>query len=144
ALPNVGSARYQAVFLSNGQTYFGRFIDRIGPYVKIEKAYYIQTNQTDDPSTPPESRLIKRGNELHQPLPYVLIPRTAILYFDDARKTTTDLSVGLLKRGTELHAPADGMRIRRDKVLAIERVGLDSPVARAIEAQRAIDRGTAK
>jgi len=85
ALPSFGAARYQAVFLSNGQTYFGRFIDRIGPYVKIEKAYYIQTNQTDDPSTPPESRLIKRGNELHQPLPYVLIPRTAILFVEDLR-----------------------------------------------------------
>ena len=74
ALPSFGAARYQAVFLSNGQTYFGRYIDRIGPYVKIEKAYYIQTNQTEDASTPPESRLIKRGNELHQPLPSVLIP----------------------------------------------------------------------
>jgi len=85
ALPSLGAARYQAVVLSNGQTYFGRFIDRIWPYVKIEKAYYIQTNQTDDPSTPPESRLIKRGNELHQPLPYVLIPRTAILFVEDLR-----------------------------------------------------------
>ena len=85
ALPSVGAARYQAVFLSNGQTYFGRFIDRIGPYVKVERAYYIQTNQTEDQSTPPESRLIKRGNELHQPLPFVLIPRSAILFVEDLR-----------------------------------------------------------
>jgi hypothetical protein len=85
ALPNVGAARYQAVFLSNGQTYFGRYIDRLGPYVKIENAYYIQTNQAEDQSTPPESRLIKRGNELHQPLSSVLIPRTAILFVEDLR-----------------------------------------------------------
>jgi hypothetical protein len=84
AVPNFGAARYQAVFLSNGQTYFGRLIDRIGPYVKIEHAYYIQTTGADD-QAPPESRLIKRGNELHQPLPVVLIPRTAILFVEDLR-----------------------------------------------------------
>jgi hypothetical protein len=32
------------------------------------------------------------------------------------------------------------MRIRRDKVLVVEHVTLDSPVARAIAAQRAIGR----
>ena len=85
ALPNFGAARYQAVFLSNGQTYFGRYIDRLGPYVKVERAYYIQTNTPADDQTPPDSRLIKRGNELHQPLPYVLIPKTAILFIEDLR-----------------------------------------------------------
>ena len=84
ALPGDG-AKYQAVFLSNGQTYFGRLIDRIGPYVKIENAYYIQQTPSADDQTPPESRLIKRGNELHQPLPEVLIPRTAILFIEDLR-----------------------------------------------------------
>jgi hypothetical protein len=85
ALPNFGAARYQAVFLSNGQTYFGRLIDRIGPYVKIENAYYIQQTTSTDDQAPPESRLIKRGSELHQPLPEVLIPRTAILFIEDLR-----------------------------------------------------------
>lgn len=85
ALPNFGAGRYQAVFLSNGQTYFGRYIDRIGPYVKVENAFYIQTNTPADDQAPPESRLIKRGNELHQPLPVVLIPRSAILFVEDLR-----------------------------------------------------------
>lgn len=85
ALPDFFSPRYQAVFLSNGQTYFGHFIDRIGPYVKVEGAYYIQQTNTADEQAPPESRLIKRGNELHQPLPVVLIPRTAILFVEDLR-----------------------------------------------------------
>lgn len=88
ALPNFGATRYQAVFLSNGQTYFGRYVDRIGPYVKIEDAYYIQTaaaNPEDEARQAPESRLIRRGNELHQPLPAVLIPRTAILFVEDLK-----------------------------------------------------------
>ena len=105
ALPFSGAEKLYAVFLLDGQAYFGH----------LEDVPWSDSVQLTD-----------------------------VYYFDDARKTTTDLSVGLLKRGTELHAPADGMQIRRDKVLAIERVGLDSPVARAIEAQRAIDRGAAK
>jgi hypothetical protein len=88
ALPSFGAARYQAVFLSNGQTYFGRYIDRIGSYVKIEGAYYIQQTPTatqDQPNLPPESKLIRRGSELHQPLPFVLIPKTAILFVEDLK-----------------------------------------------------------
>lgn len=86
ALPTVGAARYQAVFLANGQTYFGRLIDRLGPYVKVENAYYIQqTPAGEDQQQPPESRLIRRGNELHRPFPYVLIPRTAILFVEDLK-----------------------------------------------------------
>ena len=92
ALPNVGAARYQAVFLSNGQTYFGRYIDRIGSYVKIEGAYYIQQTPTateEQPNLPPESKLVRRGSELHQPLPYVLIPKTAILFVEDLRSDSS-------------------------------------------------------
>src|SRR5579859_5749018 len=87
ALPSFGAARFQAVFLSNGQTYFGRLVDRIGPYVKVENAYYIQQMPQGDQQSqkPPESRLIRRGNELHRPLPFVLIPRTAILFVEDLR-----------------------------------------------------------
>ena len=35
-LPGFGRAQYQAIFLANGQTYFGRYYDRIGAYAKIE------------------------------------------------------------------------------------------------------------
>src|SRR5438309_1625207 len=112
-LPSVGGAKYQAVFLANGQTYFGRYLDRLGAYVKVENAYYIQQTRTEDESAPPESKLIRRGSELHKPYPFVLIQ------------------------------PADGLHIRRDKVLAVERVDLASSVAQAIAAQRALERSAA-
>ena len=83
-LPAFG-ARYQAVFLSNGQTYFGHYLDRLGPYVKVENAFYITQQPTTDEGQSPESRLIRRGSELHQPLPYVLIPKSAILFVEDLR-----------------------------------------------------------
>ncbi len=59
-----------------------------------------------------------------------------VYYFQDAKGGPTGLPVGLVRRGSEAHEPADGMRINRDRVLALERVGLFSPVAQAIAAQR--------
>jgi len=79
-------ARYQAVFLANGQTYFGHYLDRLGPYVKVENAFYIQQQPTAEEGQTPESRIIRRGSELHQPLPYVLIPKSAILFVEDLRQ----------------------------------------------------------
>ena len=105
APPFSGTEKLSAVFLLDGQGYFGH----------VEDVPWSDT-----------------------------VTLTDAYYFEDARKTTTDLTVGLLKRGGELHQPADGMRIRRDKILAIERLSLDSPVARAIAAQRAIDRVAAR
>lgn len=84
-LPSFG-ARYQAVFLANGQTYFGHYLDRLGPYVKVENAFYITQAPTAEEGQTPESRIIRRGNELHQPQPFVLIPKTAILFVEDLRQ----------------------------------------------------------
>jgi hypothetical protein len=101
APPFSGTEKLSAVFLLDGQAYFGHLDDQ------------------------PWSDSVGLAD---------------VYYLEDARKTTTDLPVGLLKRGGELHQPADGMRIRREKILGIERVALGSPLARAIEAQRALER----
>jgi len=61
-----------------------------------------------------------------------------VYYFKSGDSGTTGVAVALVRRGTEAHEPADGMRINRDRVLAIERVGLASGVAQAIQVERAI------
>ena len=63
-----------------------------------------------------------------------------VYYFQDATGGPTNLPVGLVRRGSEAHEPADGMRVNRDKVLALEQVGPLSPVALAIQAERQIAR----
>ncbi len=63
-----------------------------------------------------------------------------VYYFQDAKGGTTGLPVSLVVRGGEAHEPVDGMRINRDRVLAIERVRPESAVAKAIEAERALRR----
>jgi hypothetical protein len=59
-----------------------------------------------------------------------------VYYFKNASGNVTGLPVGLVRRGTEAHEPADGMRINRERVFAIERVGLTSAVAQAVLAER--------
>jgi hypothetical protein len=61
-----------------------------------------------------------------------------VYYFQDSKGAPTGLPVGLVLRGQEAHEPADGMRINRDKVLAVERVRPESAVAHAIAAERAL------
>ena len=101
ALPFVGSERISAVFLLDGQAYFGHLED-----------------------IPWSGTIVLRD----------------VYYINDASKVTTDLPVGLLKRGNELHQPVDVMYIRRERVLAIERVTPGSQIGQAIAGQRALDR----
>lgn len=83
-LPSLGRSSYQAVFLANGQVFFGKYYDRIGPYVKIVAPYYIQqTGDQGDPSNPPGQKIVRRGDELHAPLPEMLVPRTSVLFVED-------------------------------------------------------------
>jgi hypothetical protein len=101
ALPFTGHEQISAVFLLDGQAYFGHLED-----------------------VPWSGTITLRD----------------VYYFEDASKVTTELPLALVKRGGELHQPVDVMRIRRDKVLVVERVSLDSAVGQAIAAQRALDR----
>jgi hypothetical protein len=82
-VPSLGRAEYQAVFLTNGQTYFGRYYDRIGAYAKIEDVYYIQQTQNADPDKAPDTRIVRRGGELHAPSPRMLVPKSSVLFVED-------------------------------------------------------------
>ena len=85
--PPIGHARYQAVFLVNGQTYFGRYLDRLGPYAKIEDAFYIQQQAAgqDTSTSTADLRLVRRGSELHQPDAEMLVSKEAILFVEDLK-----------------------------------------------------------
>lgn len=82
-VPSFGGARYQAVFLANGQAYFGRFHDRFGSYAKLDDVYYIQQTGGGDSGQPITTRILRRGTELHAPLTPMLIPKSAIQFVED-------------------------------------------------------------
>ena len=84
-VPSLGRGEYQAVFLANGQTYFGRYYDRIGAYVKIEDVYYLQQTESANPDQAPDTKLVRRGRELHSPAARMLVPKSSVLFVEDLK-----------------------------------------------------------
>jgi len=60
------SSEYQAVFMDNGQVFFGKIENAGGPNPMLKEVYYISRQQSPD-GKEVKSILIKRGNEWHGP-----------------------------------------------------------------------------
>ncbi|NQV12685.1 MAG: hypothetical protein HQ530_00075 [Parcubacteria group bacterium] len=88
---------YHAVFLSNGQVYFGEMHNLKGDDVKLSQVYYLQLNQQEsaqvqpaegdtqsqeDESTQPEFSLVKLGQELHGPEDAMVINGEHVLFYE--------------------------------------------------------------
>ena len=59
-------SEYSAVFLDNGQVFFGKLSDIGSDYPLLKEVFYVQT-QTNPETKEVRSILIKRGNEWHGP-----------------------------------------------------------------------------
>lgn len=94
---------YQALFLSNGQVYFGKLTNVGEKYVKLTDIYYLQVQQAVQP---PDN---KAKDQQQQP------------------------QVSLAKLGNELHGPEDSMWVNRDQVLFWENLKNDGKVVKAIQ-----------
>ena len=109
---------WQAVFLTNGQVYFGKLKNVNGNYPTLEDVYYLQVQNV--PIQPAEPA---GGDEEVQPA------------------VETQEQVILVKFGTELHRPTDKMNINKDHILMYEDLSEGSGVVDAIngykEAQEA-------
>jgi hypothetical protein len=97
-----GSGDWQAVFLSNGQVYFGKIVKESSKDVVVRDIYYLQVTQP-----------LQRSG-------------------DQANQANQQNELSLVKLGNELHGPTDEMRINRDHVLFIENLKTDSRVVEAI------------
>jgi len=86
------SDKYQAVFLTNGQVYFGKLEDKAGDYVKLTDIYYLQSKdqekvkQETAQSQEPNLTLIKLGKELHAPADEMNISKQQVLFWEDITK----------------------------------------------------------
>ncbi len=60
------STEYQAVFMDNGQVFFGKVDDAGGTYPRLKDVYYIGRQASPD-GKEVKNILIKRGNEWHAP-----------------------------------------------------------------------------
>ena len=48
-----------------------------------EDAYYLQQTPDPDPNKPAQTKIVRRGNELHGPQNEMLIPRATVLFVED-------------------------------------------------------------
>jgi hypothetical protein len=86
---------YQAVFLTNGQVYFGKLSNASGDYITLDDIYYLQVVQPplqgqqqpgqQPAGQQPQISLVKLGNELHGPVDQMHISRTQVLFYEDLK-----------------------------------------------------------
>lgn len=95
--------QYQALFLTNGQVYFGKLSNVDDKYVTLTDIYYLQVQQTVQPAQ-------NTGNNQNN-----------------------NPQVSLAKLGSELHGPEDTMLVNRDQVLFWENIKDDGKVVQAIK-----------
>ena len=105
--PGTNVATYQAVFLTNGQVYFGKLSNATSDYLTLNDIYYLQVGpQQGSGGTAGQSA------------------------------TTSQQSITLVKLGQELHGPVDEMHISRSQVLFYEDLKDDGQVVKAIIADK--------
>jgi hypothetical protein len=82
-------AKWQSVFLNNGQVYFGHLRKAQNDYVEIKNVYYLRAAQTLQPPasiTPaPSFELVKLGGELHGPEDAIYLEKSSVLFWENMR-----------------------------------------------------------
>lgn len=96
---------FSAVFLTNGQVYFGKINSITPTEVDLREIYYLQVNSQQGLQTGDTS---------------------------EEEAATANPDVSLVKLGNELHGPNDRMRINREQVLFTESLKDGSKVVKAI------------
>jgi len=86
------SGQYQAVFLDNGQVFFGKLKNTEGTYLRVEDAYY--TKKQDLPADATEEQkkavdnnvsLVKVGNEVYGPENSLNIKAEQVLFWQNLK-----------------------------------------------------------
>jgi hypothetical protein len=88
----IDNSKYQAVFLSSGQVYFGKLENSDGQYLKLRDVFYLQTKSATTPENPQTTtteasdvELIKLGNEIHGPEDEMIISRDQVLFYENLK-----------------------------------------------------------
>jgi len=95
----IDHSAYQAVFLTNGSTYFGKLQPQGDGWFLLSDVFYLSVSEQ---SAPPQ--LIKRGSEAQGPKEPMIIPTTQILFIENLRDDSQ--IVALIKRFKSGEIPA--------------------------------------
>lgn len=93
---SIDGGKYQAVFFTNGQVYFGKLQTLNGGYMKLTDIFYLQAQSSSSSETKnlqdtsnqssADVQLIKLGNEIHGPNDEMIINKDQILFFENLKK----------------------------------------------------------
>ncbi|HWT40148.1 MAG TPA: hypothetical protein VN081_02650 [Dongiaceae bacterium] len=91
----IDGGKYQAVFFTNGQVYFGKLQSFNDNYMKLTDVFYLQTKNANSSSNNPQQssgsdastdvQLIKLGNEIHGPEDEMVISKDQVLFFENLK-----------------------------------------------------------
>ena len=86
----VDTTKEQAVFLTNGQVYFGKIKDINTQYLDLQNIFYLNSQSSqgsNSNSTPTSFSLVKLGCELHGPLDQMVINRQQVSFWENLSTT---------------------------------------------------------
>ncbi len=86
--PSVDDDLWQAVFLENGQVYFGKLEEHDQNYVVLRSVYYLREAKDLEAKDTANLNLIKLGGEVHGPDDKMFINKESILYFENMKDTS--------------------------------------------------------
>jgi hypothetical protein len=75
----IDRSAYQAVFLTNGSTYFGKLEPQGDEWFLLSRVFYLSAGEQTAP------QLIKRGSEAQGPKEPMIIPRDQVLFIENLR-----------------------------------------------------------
>lgn len=75
----------QAVFLTNGQVYFGYLSRSNSPIIQLTDTYYLKSAKELQGSDKSKIVIVRLGGELHGPEGTMQINRDQVLFFEDMR-----------------------------------------------------------
>ena len=87
----VEQEKAQAVFLTNGQVYFGKIVAITDGYIDLRSIYYLNTQQQpetqkdQDANSQTNFSLVKLGCELHGPMDQMIINREQVSFWENLK-----------------------------------------------------------
>jgi hypothetical protein len=78
------TSQYQAVFLDNGQVYFGHITTQRAEYLELSQVYYLQSG-ISALDTEASVALVKLGNEMHGPQDQMFIRNEHVLFVENLK-----------------------------------------------------------
>lgn len=85
----VDKDKMQAVFLNNGQVYFGNITELNSSYLNMSNIYYLRVNQQVQPgqqATQNDVSLVKLGCELHGPVDLMTVNRDQVTFWENLKE----------------------------------------------------------